>query len=96
MAREYENGYPTQRYITYLGDVLGVNRHALRFNETWGTTKCVIYYSASHCSPLYFASLYWTASSWCSYLGCHRKQYTNGFILRRMCNNHYLGLSVWA
>jgi hypothetical protein len=46
MAREYENGYPTQRYITYLGDVLGVNRHALRFNETWGTTKCIIYYKA--------------------------------------------------
>jgi len=46
MSREYENGYPTQRYIYRLGDVLGVNRHAIRFNDGWGQDKAIIYYKA--------------------------------------------------
>lgn len=44
MTREFENGYPTQRMIYKLAEVLGVNRHALAFNDAWGEKKSVIYY----------------------------------------------------
>jgi hypothetical protein len=46
MKREYENGYPTQRMIYKLAEVLGVNRHAIAFNDAWGVTKSVIYYKS--------------------------------------------------
>ena len=46
MTREYDNGYPTQRMIYKLAEVLGVNRHALAFNDAWGTTKSIIYYKS--------------------------------------------------
>jgi len=46
MTREYENGYPTQRMIYKLAEVLGVNRHALAFNDAWGEKKSVIYYKS--------------------------------------------------
>ena len=46
MKREYENGYPTQRMINKLAEVLGVNRHALAFNDAWGEKKSIIYYKS--------------------------------------------------
>jgi len=46
MTREYDNGYPTQRMIYKLADVLGVNRHALAFNDAWGQSKAIIYYKS--------------------------------------------------
>jgi hypothetical protein len=46
MKREYENGYPTQRMIYKLADVLGVNRHALAFSDAYGVGKSVIYYKS--------------------------------------------------
>lgn len=46
MTREYDNGYPTQRMIFKLAEILGVNRHALTFNDLWGDSKCVIYYKS--------------------------------------------------
>lgn len=46
MKREYENGFPTQRMIYKLAEVLGVNRHAIAFNDAWGEKKSVIYYKS--------------------------------------------------
>lgn len=46
MNREYENGFPTQRMIFKLAEVLGVNRYALAFNDAWGESKAVIYYKS--------------------------------------------------
>ncbi len=46
MTREYENGFPTQRMIYKLADVLGVNRHALAFSDAYGVGKSVIYYKS--------------------------------------------------
>ena len=47
MNREYENGYPTQRMIFKLAEVLGVNRHAVTFNDNYGVSKSIIYYKSS-------------------------------------------------
>jgi len=47
MNREYENGYPTQRMVFKLAEVLGVNRHAITFNDGYGVSKSVIYYKSS-------------------------------------------------
>lgn len=47
MNREYENGYPSQRMIYKLAEVLGVNRNAISFNDDYGVSKSIIYYKSS-------------------------------------------------